>query len=132
MSFEYDLPGATTATVLTPSTSISANTNSAILDLSPYQGALSLFLNAGAATAGSTPVLQAAIYDSADNSTFAAVAGATFTNVTNAANSGQEFDLDTRSYRRYMKVVMTVSGANAAFPVGLVALGSLEYTPNAV
>lgn len=130
MSADYDLPGSTTATVLQPSAAVSSNVNSAILDLSVYEGGVSILLNAGAATAGSTPVLQEAIYDSADNSTFAAIAGAVFTNVTNAANSGQEYSLDTRIARRYMKVVGTVSGANASFPVGIWAYGQLKYNPS--
>lgn len=132
MSFEYDLPGIVTTSVLTPSVSVAANTNSLNFDLLPYQGAVGVILNGGAASAGTNPVLQAAIYDSADNSTFAAITNATFTNVTNA-NSLQVYDLDTRTARRYMRVVMTVSGTNSpAFPVGLSVFGVKEYVPNAV
>ncbi len=130
MSADYDLPGSTTFTVIQPSAAVAANTNSAVLDLAPYQGVVSVMLNAGAATAGTNPVLQEAIWDSADNSSFAAVSGAAFTNVTNAANSGQEYGLDTRACRRYMKVVGTVSGANASFPVGIAVLGQLKYNPS--
>ncbi len=130
MAADYDLPGSTTSTVIQPSAAVSSNTNSSILDLSLYDGCVSILLNAGAATAGSTPVLQAAVYDSADNSTFTAISGATFTNVTNAANSGQEYSLDTRIARRYMKVVETVSGANASFPVGIWVYGALKYNPS--
>src|SRR3954471_1776938 len=118
MSADYDLPGSTSYTVIQPSASVAANTNSSVFDLALYDGAVSILMNAGAATNGTTPVLQAAIYDSADNSSFAAISGATFTNVTNA-NSGQEYGLDTRVARRYIKVVETVSGTNSpAWPVG--------------
>ena len=133
MSFEYDLPGAVTSSILTPSTSITSNTNTSILDLSPYKGAVAIALNAGANTAGDANAkLQATIYDSADNSSFA-VSSATnaFTNVTNA-NSYQALDVDTRLARRYLKVVMNVYGVNTAYPVGLAAHGQKFYNPNAV
>ncbi len=130
MSADYDLPGSTTATVIQPSSSVAANTNSSVMDLALYDGAVSILLNAGAASAGTNPVLQAAIWDSADNSSFAAVSGAVFTNVTNA-NSGQEYSLDTRAARRYIKVVETVSGTNSpAFPVGIWVYGQLKYNPS--
>jgi len=130
MSADYDLPGSVTFSVLTPSTTITGNTNTVNFDLAPYQGAVGVILNAGANTAGdANSKLQAAIYDSADNSSYAAVSGATFTNVTNA-NSYQVYDLDTRAVRRYMRVVMTVSGVNTVYPVGLGIVGQKQYNPS--
>ena len=132
MSADYDLPGSVTVSVLTPSTSITSNTNTINFDLSPYQGVVGVILNAGANTAGDANAkLTASIYDSADNSTYAAISGATFTNVTNA-NSLQVYDLDTRTARRYIRVVTNVYGVNTAYPVGISVFGAKQYTPNAV
>lgn len=130
MSADYDLPGSVTFSVLTPATTFSSNTNSLNFDLSPYQGCVGVILNAGANTAGdANSKLTAAIYDSADNSTYAAIAGATFTNVTNA-NSLQVYDLDTRVARRYMRVVTTVLGVNTVYPVSMSLVGQKQYNPS--
>ena len=130
MSADYDLPGSVTFSVLTPSTTISSNTNTINFDLSPYQGVAAVVLNAGGNTAGdANSKLQAAIYDSADNSSFAAISGAAFTNVTNA-NSYQVYSLDTRVARRYMRVVMTVSGVNTVYPVSLSIAAQKQYNPS--
>ena len=127
MSADYDLPGSVTVSVLTPSTSITSNTNTINFDLSPYQGVVGVILNAGANTAGDANAkLTASIYDSADNSTYAAISGATFTNVTNT-NSLQVYSLDTRIARRYMRVVTTVLGVNTAYPIGMSVLGQKQY-----
>lgn len=131
MSADYDLPGSVTISVLRPSASVSSNSNSINFDLSPYQGVAGIVLNAGGNTAGddANTKLVAAIYDSADNSTYAAISGATFTNVTNT-NSLQTYSLDTRVARRYMRVVMTVLGTNSAFPVGLSVIAQKQYNPS--
>jgi hypothetical protein len=130
MSADYDLPGSVTFSVLAPSTTISSNTNSINFDLSPYQGCVGVILNAGANTAGdANSKLVAAIYDSADNSTYAAISGATFTNVTNA-NSFQVYDLDTRAARRYIRVVTTVLGVNTVYPIGMSIVGQKQYNPS--
>lgn len=130
MSADYDIPGSVSISILTPATTFTSNTNSINFDLSPYQGVMGVVLNAGANTAGdANSKLTAAIYDSADNSTYAAISGAVFTNVTNA-NSLQVYSLDTRVARRYMRVVTTVLGVNTVYPVGLTIVGQKQYNPS--
>ena len=130
MSADYDLPGSVTISVLTPATTFAANTNSLNFDLSPYQGAVGIILSAGANTAGdANSKLVASIYDSADNSTYAAISGASFTNVTNA-NSLQVYNLDTRLARRYIRVVGTVLGVNTVYPVSMSIVGQKQYNPS--
>jgi hypothetical protein len=131
MSADYDLPGSVTFSVLRPSAAVSSNSNTINFDLAPYQGKVGVVLNAGGNTAGddANTKLVAAIYDSADNSSYAAISGATFTNVTNA-NSFQVYSLDTRVARRYMRVVMTVLGTNSSFPAGLSIVGEKQYNPS--
>ena len=130
MSADYDLPGSVTISVLTPATTFSSNTNSRNFDLATYDGCVGVILNAGANTAGdANSKLTAAIYDSADNSTYAAISGATFTNVTNA-NSLQTYNLDTRVARRYIRVVTTVLGVNTVYPVAMALVGQAKYNPS--
>ena len=134
MSADYDLPGSVTVSVLTPATAITTNTNTSNFDLQPYQGCVGVVLNAGANTAGDANAkLQGTLYDSADNSSYAIALNATntFTNVTNA-NSLQVLDVDTRSVRRYIRVVLNVYGVNTSYPVSLSVFGAKQYTPNAV
>lgn len=133
MSFEYDLPGVVTVTSVQPATSISANTNSSVLDLQLYHGAVGIIANIGANTAGDANAKwQGTLYDSADNSSFAiSNAANAFTNVTNA-NTLQVLDVDTRLARRYMKVVQNLYGVNTAYPVSLSVFGQKQYAPNAV
>lgn len=73
------------------------------VDLTAYEGVISIVVQTGAITG----TLDGKIQDSADNSSFADVTGATFTQVT-AANKVAALALDTRNVRRYIKYVGTV------------------------
>jgi len=63
------------------------------------------------------------IEDSADNSSFAAVSGYTFTQVT-TTDSHQTLAVDKRLVRRYIRLVIDIGGTNSpAFPMAASIIG---------
>ena len=96
------------------------------IDLQGYQGKVKAMLNFGAG-GGTTPTLDVKIQDSADNSTFADVSGLTFTQVVDAA-SLQSMAIDTRSVRRYVRVVLTISGSSPTFDGSVTTVGQKQIS----
>lgn len=88
------------AIVLSPlSAAATVNATSAGVDLTGYEGVVSIVVNTGAITG----TLDGVIEDSADNSSFNTVTPvATFAQVT-AANKVASVALDVRSVRRYIR-----------------------------
>lgn len=104
-----------------------ATFTSASVDLRDYDGVGSILLACAAATAGTNPTLDVKVQDSADNSSFADVAGLTFTQVTNA-DSLQKLNIDTGNLRRYIQVVGTIGGTSTpTFTPSVVFLGRKKY-----
>ncbi len=111
---------------------ITANTNGTGVDTQGYNSA-AVSLETGAVT-GTTPTLDVAIQDSADNSVFAALSPAVaFTQVT-AANNSQILRLDglgLTGRRRYIRAVATVGGTTPNFTSScVVLLGRAFRAPN--
>lgn len=70
------------------------------------------------AVSGTSPTLDGKIQDSADNSTFADVTGATFTQVT-AADKEQCLRINGKGLRRYVRYVGTIAGTSPSFTMGV-------------
>lgn len=108
---------------------IAASANGTGVDVKDYIGTMQVMLDAGAATAGTSPTLDVKIQDSDDDTTFADVTGKAFTQVTSVA-SRQQLVLDTNAVRRYVRAVATVGGTNSpAFPVSVQAVGVKQVFP---
>lgn len=101
------------------STDVSGNGTG--VDVSGYHGVLAITQHVGIVT-GTTPTLDGKIQDSADNSTFADVSGATFTQVT-ASGSFQTIAVNTQSVRKYIRYARTAGGTTPNFTVGVIAVG---------
>lgn len=103
--FTKDLKGHLTAvTVLTPgSKANTAAATSSGVDTQAYEGDVLVLAASGAITG----TLDGVIHDSADNSSFAAVSGLVFTQVT-AADQIATLRVPKRLVRRYIKYVGTV------------------------
>jgi hypothetical protein len=69
------------------------------------------------AVSGTSPTLAGKIQESADNSTWADVSGATFTTVS-AANNYQAISFERT--QRYLRYVGTVGGSSPSFALGVV------------
>lgn len=100
-----------------PNLSRTANANGTAIDLKDYEGEAVAVLEAGAATAGSSPTLDVKLQDSDDGSTgWNDISGATFTQVTNAASS-QKLSFNTDEVKRYVRAVGTLGGTSTpTFP----------------
>lgn len=94
---------------LFPIAAVTASGNSSSMDLVDYSESLDLLLSVSAPVAGTNPTLDVKLQDSADNSTFADVSGAAFTQVTSAA-SVQRMTLNPDELKRYVRIVRTIGG----------------------
>lgn len=102
---QFTFPGNSTTTVLLAAASC-ADTAAATgtgVDLKDYEGPVVIVQNHGT----STGTLDGKIQDSANNSSFADVTGATFTQETTAAGV-QSLVLQSKQVRRYIKYIGTV------------------------
>ena len=95
------------------------------IDLRTYDGDL-VFLLDSAAGSGTSPTLNVTIEDSADNSSFAAISGAAFTQVTGTA-SAQKLVVNKDSARRYVRVKYTIGGTSPSFTFSVNAVGVTKY-----
>lgn len=123
MGFIKDLKQHLTASELFGPAARTANANSSSIDLEGYEGDVLIVLHS-AAGQGTNPTLDVKIQDSADNTTFADVAGYTFAQVDNAAGGSlQTLKVDTRAVRRYIRAVATIGGTSPSFTFSVIALG---------
>jgi hypothetical protein len=95
------------------------------IDLKDYDGDVVFLLDSAAGT-GTSPTLDVTIEDSADNSSFAAVSGAAFTQVVDAA-SAQKLVVNKDSARRYVRVKYTITGTTPSFTFSVNAVGVTKY-----
>lgn len=97
-----------------------AAATSAGVDLAGYEGVIAVVQQTGAITG----TLDGKLQDSADNSSFADITGATTPQVT-AANKVQFIAVDVRSVRRYLKYLGTV--ATGPVLISVVLIGFKKY-----
>ncbi|MGA0100315.1 MAG: hypothetical protein ACO3LM_12645 [Steroidobacteraceae bacterium] len=95
------------------------------IDLQTYDGDVVFLLDSAAGT-GTSPTLDVTIEDSADNSSFAAITGAAFTQVTGTA-SAQKLVVNKDSARRYVRVKYTIGGTSPSFTFSVNAVGVTKY-----
>ena len=95
------------------------------IDLKNYDGDVVFLLDSAAGT-GTSPTLDVTIEDSADNSSFAAITGAAFTQVVGAA-SAQKLVVNKDSARRYVRVKYTITGTTPSFTFSVNAVGVTKY-----
>ena len=125
---EYDLPNYLTRTVIFAAQSVTANTNTSVVDLANYQGKVMVNCNPGVNTAGTNPAVTLNLFDSADNTNFATF-NVNSTSMTGTAGS-QTVVVDTRATRRYLKGVAAIAGTNSpAIPLAVEVVGQLKYNP---
>ena len=97
------------------------------IDLRVYDGDV-VFVLDSAAGAGTSPTLDVTIEDSADNSSFAAIASGAvaFTQVTGSA-SAQTLEVDANGCKRYVRVKYTIGGSSPSFTFSVNAIGLKKY-----
>ena len=95
------------------------------VDLNDYDGDVVFILDSAAGT-GTTPTLDVTVEASADNSTFAAVSGAAFTQVTTTAGR-QKLVVNHDDVARYLRVRYTIAGTTPSFTFSVTAVGLKKY-----
>jgi hypothetical protein len=95
------------------------------IDLKDYDGDVVFLLDSAAGT-GTSPTLDVTIEDSADDSSFAAITDAAFTQVTGTA-SAQKLVVNKDSARRYVRVKYTIGGTTPSFTFSVNAVGVTKY-----
>lgn len=98
-----------------------ASENGTGIDMQQYVGDVKVILSSSAG-GGTSPTLDVKLQDSDDNSTFADISGATFTQVT-ATASTQAITLNIDAAKRYIRAVTTIGGTSPTFDMALVAVG---------
>lgn len=96
---------------LLPAAVVTAGANGSGVDLQSFIEDVAIVLDCGN-TAGATPTMDVKVQDSDDNSTFADVSAAAFTQVTTVA-SVQKLALSKGSLRRYIRVVTAIGGTSS-------------------
>tara|TARA_B100000212_G_scaffold107915_1_gene80210 strand:- start:936 stop:1316 length:381 start_codon:yes stop_codon:yes gene_type:complete len=102
-----------------------ATGNGSSVDFKGYEGDI-LFILDSAAGGGSSPTLDVTIEDSADNSTFGALSGAAFSQVTGTA-SVQKLSISADECKRYIRVKYTIGGSSPTFTFSVNGLGLKKY-----
>lgn len=117
MTAIQDIAGQLTLTALLATAARTATANGTGVDCRALRGRALVILDSAAGT-GTTPTLDVKLQDSADNSSFADITGATFTQVTNAA-SLQSIAVNLDGARRYVRAVSTIAGTTPSFTYSL-------------
>lgn len=108
------LAHATGVELAIAATRTSTLTGSAV-DIQDYEGPCLIILEAGRASAGTTPTLNVKIQHSPTTTggDFADLSGAAFTQVTDAAGGGIEvLKFNASNLKRYLRVIGTIAGTN--------------------
>lgn len=94
------------------------------IDVLDYEGVGLVVLNASAGT-GTSPTLDVKLQHSDDNSTFADVTGAVFTQVTDVAGTAgvRVLKINVPDLKRYLRVVGTIAGTTPSFDFGVEFVG---------
>lgn len=98
-----------------------ASENGAGIDMQQYVGEVKVILSSSAG-GGTSPTLDVKMQDSDDNSTFADISGAAFTQVAGTAST-QAITLNIDAAKRYIRAVTTIGGTSPTFDMALVAVG---------
>ena len=113
--------------ILFPALARTATANGTGVDLQGYINAggrqMKAFLDVGAVS-GTTPTLDVKLQDSADNVTYADIAGATFAQATAATSQAIHF----RTNKRYVRAVATIAGTTPSFTCSVYALAEKRLT----
>lgn len=113
-----------------PMADITASGNGTGIDTTDFVGSIAIALSAKN-VAGTTPTLDVKIQDSADNSTFADITSAAFTQVTDAGTklaTLEKIVVNIDAARRYLRAAKTIGGTSSPeFLVSCTAVGVKQY-----
>ena len=107
---------------------ITADGNSAAVDLLGYEGHVAIVLNVGDPTAGSSPTLAVKLqHCDTSGGTYADVSGGGFTSYT-TTGSLQTLVVDVSTLKRYIEINFDIGGTmSPSYPVGACLVGQKKY-----
>jgi molybdate-binding protein len=79
------------------------------------------------AGSGTSPTLDVKLQESANNSTWSDISGATFTQVTDAAAAFEKISINTNDVARYVRAVGTSGGTTPVFVYAVSLVYSKKY-----
>lgn len=102
------------------------------VDVRKYEGVGQIILTSSAATAGTSPTLTVKLQHAlTSGGQYDDIAGATFTQVTDAADTTQMIPLDFSACRGFIKVVATIAGTDTpTFSFAVTALAQAKSGRN--
>ena len=101
-------------------------TNGAAVDVRQYDGEIAAILNSAAMSAADT--MDVKLQESADGSTdWQDIAGAAFTQVTDAGAAHEKIGVNTRSTRGFIRAVATTVGTTISVIVGVSMIVPAKY-----
>lgn len=112
---------AMTSAEVIPCAVRTASVNGTGVDIRDFEERIAFTLMSAAMTTADT--LDVKLQDSADNSTFADITGATFTQVTDAADAHETITIAANAVRRYVRAVGTIAGTSPSVAFGVTAIG---------
>lgn len=113
---------------LLPAKQRTASENGAAINVRDFVGPLKLILSSGAGT-GTTPTLDVKVQESDDGTTWTDVAGATFTQVTDAAGSFEAIVVDADALKAQIRAVATLGGTSPVFDCAVIGVGRQQVEP---
>lgn len=124
----FDENSAVAGLLLKPQ-ALTTTTQGPTLDCKDYVGIGKVILNTAKSSAGTSPTMNVKVQDSADDSSYADVSGATFTQVTDSVDLLQSIALDMDKVRRYVQITATIGGTNSpSFVCGVVLVGKKQVS----
>ncbi len=94
---------------LLPVAAVTASGNGTGVDLLSYTGDIKIVQDISAPVAGTNPTFDGTLEESDDNSSFTAISGGAFTQVTDTAGV-QSINLNKDALKRYIRFVKTIGG----------------------
>tara|TARA_S200002703_G_scaffold61508_1_gene53393 strand:- start:25 stop:417 length:393 start_codon:yes stop_codon:yes gene_type:complete len=92
------------------------------------EGEAIIILSSDAASAGTDPTLDVKLQESSDDSTYTDISGATFTQVTDAAQALEKISINTNDVERYLRAVGTIGGTSSpAFTYSVALVYGKKY-----
>lgn len=122
----FDTQNAQTHSVARATAAFAASANVTAIDLSAYDGVVTVIFNIGASTAGSSPTYDASLQSGAASNGSDAVAFTVAKAITQATGASyQTLSFNTREMAGvYLKIVQTIGGTSSpSFPIGIGIVG---------
>lgn len=119
---EINVGDTTSVEEILPGVRVTATGNGTGVDVKDYVGKAKVVLISSAG-GGTSPTLDVKLQDSPDNSAWTDISGATFAQVTDAADSTEAISVDLNNADRYIRAVKTVTGTSPTFDCGVCMVG---------